>query len=172
MDYKIIYSARKTVALEVKEDLQILVRAPQRMSKKQIQAFVEQHREWIGRALERMEKKNQFRRQTQSPEQEALLRAQAKEYLPKRTEEWAEIMDLYPTGVKITGAKTRFGSCSGTNSICYSWRLMAYPKDAIDYVIVHELAHIAQKSHSARFYALVAQYLPDWKKRRNLLKTR
>ena len=105
-------------------------------------------------------------------QQEALLRAQAKEYLPKRTEEWAEIMGLYPTGVKITGAKTRFGSCSGTNSICYSWRLMAYPKDAIDYVIVHELAHIAQKNHAARFYALVAQYLPDWKKRRNLLKTR
>ena len=96
----------------------------------------------------------------------------AAEYLPKRTAEWAKVMNLYPTSVKITGAKTRFGSCSAGNGICYSWRLMAYPPQAVDYVIVHELAHIAQKNHSPRFYALVERYLPDRKEREKLLKIR
>ena len=79
-------------------------------------------------------------------------------------------MELKPAGIKITSAQKRFGSCSGKNSICYSWRLMLYPPEAIDYVVVHELAHIVHKNHSAKFYALVAKYLPDYKERENLLR--
>ena len=146
------------------------MRAPNSMKKKQIEDFVQNHEEWLKKALSSMEKKARFRRETQSPEREEELKDSARQYLPHRTEEWAKIMNLHPSAVKITGAKTRFGSCSGTNGICYSWRLMAYPKEAVDYVIVHELAHIAQKNHSRRFYALVEQYLPDWKERRALLK--
>ncbi len=102
--------------------------------------------------------------------QESELRQQAKEYLPKRTDHWADIMGVSPASVRITSAKTRFGSCSPKNRICYSWRLMAYPTEGIDYVIVHELAHVLQKNHSEKFYAVVQRYLPDWKKRRELLK--
>ena len=79
-------------------------------------------------------------------------------------------MGLVPAGIKITSARTRFGSCSGKNSICFSWRLMLYPPEAIDYVIVHELAHIRHHDHSPAFYALIEQYLPDWKVRMKLLK--
>ena len=79
-------------------------------------------------------------------------------------------MGLVPAGIKITSARTRFGSCSGKNSICFSWRLMLYPPEAIDYVIVHELAHIRHHDHSLAFYALIEQYLPDWKARMKLLK--
>ena len=79
-------------------------------------------------------------------------------------------MGLVPSGVKITSARTRFGSCSGKNGLCFSWRLMQYPPEAIDYVVVHELAHIRHHDHSPAFYALVGQYLPDWEARVKLLK--
>lgn len=79
-------------------------------------------------------------------------------------------MNLYPTGLKITSARTRFGSCSGQNSICFSWRLMDYPELAIDYVVVHELAHIVHKNHGSQFWALVERYLPDYRARRAMLR--
>ena len=79
-------------------------------------------------------------------------------------------MGLYPTQVRVTGAKTRFGSCSSQGHICFSWRLMQYPEEAIDYVVVHELAHLKHMNHSPAFHALVASVLPDHKQRRALLR--
>ena len=79
-------------------------------------------------------------------------------------------MGLAPAGLSITGARTRFGSCSAQNRISLSWRIMQYPEAAIDYVVVHELAHIKEKNHSDRFYAIVEQYLPDYLERHKLLK--
>ena len=79
-------------------------------------------------------------------------------------------MGLTPTGVRITGARRRFGSCSAKNSLCFSWRLMLYPQAAVDYVVVHELAHIAHKNHGPAFYACIAAVLPDYKARIRLLK--
>ncbi|MBR7150378.1 MAG: M48 family metallopeptidase, partial [Oscillospiraceae bacterium] len=65
---------------------------------------------------------------------------------------------------------TRFGSCSGKNALSFSWRLMQYPMEAVDYVVVHELAHIREHNHSSAFYAIVERYLPDWRERAALLK--
>lgn len=79
-------------------------------------------------------------------------------------------MDLYPKSIKITSAKTRFGSCSGDNRLCFSYLLMLYPKEAVDYVIVHELAHIKEHNHSKRFYKLIEKYMPDYKEKIKLLK--
>ena len=59
---------------------------------------------------------------------------------------------------------------SGKNSLNFSYRLMMYPKEAIDYVVVHELAHIKHHNHSADFYKLIEQYMPDYKKRIAILK--
>ena len=80
------------------------------------------------------------------------------------------IMGLTPAAVTITGARKRFGSCSASNRICYSWRLMQYPEEAVDYVVVHELAHILHKNHGKAFYACVEEVLPDWRERRRLLR--
>ena len=79
-------------------------------------------------------------------------------------------MGVTPMGVRISRAKKRFGSCSAENRISYSYRLMAYPEAVIDYVVVHELAHIRHKNHSADFYAFVARFLPDYKAREAILK--
>ena len=79
-------------------------------------------------------------------------------------------MGLKYNSVRINGAKTRFGSCSAKKNISYSYRLMAYPEEAIDYVVVHELAHLVEMNHSPRFYNVIARVLPDYKARKRLLK--
>ena len=67
--------------------------------------------------------------------------------------------------MKITSAARRWGSCSAKNSICYSFRVMRLPPALREYIVVHELAHIRVKNHSAAFYAEVGRYLPDYKQR-------
>ena len=79
-------------------------------------------------------------------------------------------MGVSPTGIKITTARKRYGSCSGKNSLCFSCFLMEYPEEAVDLVVVHELCHIREKNHGPRFYALLEHYLPDYKERKKLLK--
>ena len=79
-------------------------------------------------------------------------------------------MQLTPSAVKINSAKTRFGSCSAKNSLNFSCRVMIYPPEIIDYVIVHELAHIKHHNHSRAFYALIAEFSPDYKERILFLK--
>nr|HXK78311.1 M48 family metallopeptidase [Oscillospiraceae bacterium] len=102
--------------------------------------------------------------------EETALREAAATYLSTRTEHFATIMNVCPTGIKITSAKRRWGSCSPKNAICYSWRLMLEPPEAIDYVVVHELAHIRHKDHGEGFHRFVASVLPDWKRREKLLR--
>ncbi len=84
-----------------------------------------------------------------------LLKIEAEHYLPKRTFELATKNGLKFKTVKINTAKTRFGSCSGTNEINFSSFLMAMPSHLIDYIILHELCHTIHKNHSAKFYELL-----------------
>ena len=105
-----------------------------------------------------------------TPEQEAEIRRRAAEYIPQRVAVSAPLVGVTPTGIKITSAQKRFGSCSGRNSLCFSWRLMQYPPAAIDYVVVHELCHIRHHDHSAAFWAAVARVMPDYKQRQALLR--
>lgn len=166
-EYEILRSARRTISLEVRPDGRVLIRAPRAMPKKEIDAFAAKHADWLEGAKKRVEERSALNDMTDRRRDE--LTAAARDYLPKRTAHWAEIMGVSPAGVRITDAKTRFGSCSPKNRICYSFRLMAYPPEAVDYVIVHELAHILQKNHSPRFYAEVQKILPDWRERKKLL---
>ncbi len=170
MTYEIVRSRRRTVALEVTREGRVLVRAPLRMPQGEIERFVASHAAW----LEKAQAKVAARQAAHPPltEQEtAALRQRAREVLPGRVAHYAAIMGVTPTSVKITSARTRFGSCSGKNGICFSLYLMQYPEEAIDYVVVHELAHIRHHDHSPAFYAEVAKVLPDHKERMKLLKT-
>ena len=84
-----------------------------------------------------------------------LLRKEAKLYIPKRTMEFANHFNLNVTDIKINSAKTRWGSCTGRNSLNFSLFLMQLPYELIDYVILHELAHTVHKNHSSKFYDLL-----------------
>ena len=99
-----------------------------------------------------------------------LLRKKAKEILPAKVSYYADIMGLKYGRITITGAKTRFGSCSSKGNLSFSYLLMLYPDDAIDYVVVHELSHLLEMNHSARFYKIIESVLPDYKQRIKLLK--
>ena len=105
-----------------------------------------------------------------SREEQEALRQRARQVLPPMVKLWAQRMGVTPTGVKITAAQTRFGSCSGKDSLCFSLHLMEYPLEAAEAVVVHELAHIRHKNHGPDFYALVRRTLPDYDSRIKLLK--
>lgn len=168
MEYKVIKSGRKTVSLEISRDAEVIVRAPYGIKDKFIEEFVNSHKSWIEKHLNgRLEKAEMFK---YAEENSKALKKAAKEYIFKRAEEFAEIMNVKYSGIKITSAKTRFGSCSGKNSLCFSYILMLYPKEAVDYVIVHELAHTVEHNHSKRFYKIIEKYLPDYKQREKMLR--
>ena len=168
-DYTLIRARRRTMSLQLDRDGRAVVRAPYGVKKEFIDRFVAEHEDWLNRAREKQQNRRLAHPEPTDEERKALI-AQAKEYLPMRVDYWSSIMGLTPTGLKITSARTRFGSCSGKNSICFSWRLMQYPPEAIDYVVVHELAHIRHHDHSPAFYALIERYMPDWRERMKLLK--
>lgn len=169
MDYKRVECRGKTLSLHIDETLQVVVRAPRWVPKAEVDRFVRSHESWIQKATERQRRRN--KQEAQLTEKRITeLKALAKAELPRRTAYFAKIMGVTPTSIKITSAKKRFGSCSGQNGICYSWRLMLYPKEAVDYVVVHELAHIRQKNHSPAFYREIEKILPDYKARAKLLK--
>ena len=90
--------------------------------------------------------------------------------LAERAYELMDEMNVYPAAIKISNAKRVWGSCSSKKSINFSWRLVMADEDVIDYVIVHELAHIIEPNHSKRFWAVVESYIPDYKERRARLK--
>ncbi len=169
MDYLVKRSRRRTLCLQITEDMDVLVRAPMTLASREIERFVEKNAGWIEAQRELLRL-----RRAAHPEPDAAgmeeLRRRAREHLPARVEHFSRIMGLVPAAVKITAAKTRFGSCSGKNSICFSCRLMQYPDAAVDYVVVHELAHIVHKNHGKDFYRLVASVLPDYRERRALLR--
>ncbi len=167
--YELIRARRKTISVKITRDARIVVRAPLRLPKNDIDRFLLSHEDWIRKNIE---KQLEWKREHPEPDEkrQAELIRKAKEVLPPKIARYSKQMGLYPTGLKITSARSRFGSCSGKDSICFSWRLMEYPDEAIDYVVVHELAHIAHKDHGPGFWALVEKHMPDYKKRSALLK--
>ena len=167
-EYRLVRANRKTMSLKIANDCVPMVRAPFLMPKSKINEFVEKNSAWIKKQLDKRTSLN--RCEDMITDNEAALRQKAAEILPVKVNCFSRIMDLYPAAIKVTSAKTRYGSCNGKNSICFSWRLMAYPDEAIDYVVVHELAHIKHKNHSKCFYALIEKYMPDYKTRKTLLK--
>ena len=167
-DYSLIRSHRKTLSLEVRRDLTVLVRAPLRCPKDEIDHFVQRHEDWIVAHLEQQRQRVATHPEPTEEQRKALI-ARARTELPVKVAHYAALMGVEPTGITITSARTRFGSCSGKNRLSFTWRLMDYPEEAIDGVVVHELAHIVHKNHGKDFYALVESILPDYKQRKKLL---
>ncbi|MBR0415155.1 MAG: M48 family metallopeptidase [Clostridia bacterium] len=170
-DISVVYSNRKTLCLEVHPENGVVVRAPRRTSKKEIEAFVKAHEDWIARALQRTRQRQQ--NLPQYPESEAeirLLKAKAAQVIPPKVDYYAQLLGVTPGKVGITRAKTRYGSCSGKNNLNFSCFLMLFSERAIDYVVVHELCHIQHKNHSKAFYDMVASVMPDYKERQKELK--
>lgn len=83
---------------------------------------------------------------------------------------YSKTMGLYPAKVSIRDTRSRWGSCSSAGNISLSWRLVMAPPEVMNYVIIHELAHLRYMNHSQAFWRLVAQYCPDFKQCQNWLR--
>lgn len=169
-EYEIIYSKRKTLSLSVNADGEVIVRAPYKTGKKYIEDFVKEHEAWIEKAKTKVENKKYSLKEA-SPEEEKALRRQALKVLPYKVQYYSSLIGVTPGRITVTGARTRFGSCSGKNNLSFSFYLMRFPEEAIDYVVVHELCHILQHNHGKEFYKEIEKILPDYKEREKLLRS-
>lgn len=110
--------------------------------------------------------------ESRAPALARLMQREARLLLFPRLTHWATQLGLAPERVQLSGARSRWGSCTSQRSIRLNWRLMQAPLNLIDYVIIHELCHLAEMNHSPRFWALVAHACPHWKDCRKQLRQR
>jgi len=167
-DYELVRTARKTLALYVRRDGRLEVRAPLRTSREQIDEFVRNKRDWIEKTRRRLSAGRRIVRLTKK--EEAAYKQQAKAYLQQKCRHFSEVMGVRHGEVRISGAKTRWGSCSRKGTINFTYRLMFVPEELADYVVVHELAHLKEMNHSGRFWSVVEQVMPDYRARRKKLR--
>ena len=209
---EIIRSSRKTVALEITDGLELVVRAPNFLSMYDIEKIVKRKSKWIENTRNKMQKRTRvnhkklfetgeifylkgkklklhsiftgkneillqnnniilFKMPGKNPREIFIswYKRQARDFINQRLRQYSEVLGLYPSSVRITSAKKRWGSCSGKNSINFTYRLIMLPVKIIDYVIVHELIHIEEKNHSRRFWEKVEAIIPDYRDRRKWL---
>lgn len=95
---------------------------------------------------------------------------EAEKILLERVRHWSTQMNLFPSQVKFREQRTRWGSCSSKKIINLNWRLVVFPLDVVDYVIIHELAHLQHMDHSPRFWSLVEKYQESFKVQMKVLK--
>ena len=83
---------------------------------------------------------------------------------------WEKKMGVRHTGLKVHRMKTRWGSCNvRTGSINLNTLLACWPQECLEYIVVHELAHLHEANHSPHFHAIVERYLPEWRERKKML---
>lgn len=169
--YQVIFSRRKTIALEVGAE-GVIVRAPYFLSKAEVAQFVKEHEDWIQKAQEK--KREQIGRLSKQPpiseeELEALAK-KAKEVIPPKAIAYAKVLGVSFQRITIRNQQTRWGSCSSKGNLNFNCFLMLCPEDVVDYVVVHELCHLKEMNHSKRFWALVESVLPEYRVQRKWLR--
>lgn len=175
-DYEItlIRSRRKSLAIEITPELQVVVRAPARMPVREINAFVQEKDNWIRAHLQQMAEKKrlreQYREQALSKEELQELATQAMKLIPQKVHYYAQIIGVTYGRITIRNQRTRWGSCSGKGNLNFNCLLLLMPEEVLDYVVVHELCHRKEMNHSARFWEEVEKILPDYRQRRKWLK--
>lgn len=172
MDYQLIRSRRKSLAIEIKPDGTVLVRAPLFVSARRIENFLYDKEEWIEKTREKLVKKQEnLEKLVKYTDKELdLLRKEARPVITKLCEEYAEIMGVDYDRISIRTQKTRWGSCSSAGNLNFNVLLMLVPDEVRRYVVVHELCHLTYMDHSKDFWRLVSIYRPDYKNERKWLK--
>ena len=174
IEYQLIRSARKTVAIQINRQGEVVVRAPRRCPKSYIDAFVEEKQTWIRRKLEDVRRQEAEREQVRSREgnhafllpgtaaEEVVYRAQAADIFARKAAYYAARMGVTFNKITIRDQKTRWGSCSSNGNLNFNWRLVLAPVPVLDYVVIHELAHRREMNHSSRFWEIVGEMMPDY----------
>lgn len=169
-EYELRRTSRKSVSVQITKEAKIIVRAPFDLEEQYIEAFLEEKRAWIEKHVILMKEKyaTPFRKLTDEEKME--IRVYAENILSSRVSYYAKHMEVEYNSIKVKFQKTVFGSCSSKNNLNFNAIIVYMPTDVMDYVIVHELAHLKQMNHSAAFWKEVESILPNYKIARKWLK--
>lgn len=167
---EITYSKRKSIGIRVLEEGIVKVKAPYFTSKKSIENVLLENKDWIEAAFLRMEDEKEHHIPAFSEEEIKEYRKEARKIFLKKSEFYSKCMDVSYERIAVKDQATRWGSCSRKGNLNFNWRLILMPEEILDYVVVHELAHLKQLNHSPEFWKIVQEVLPDYKSRRKWLK--
>ena len=176
--FRVRRTNRRTMALEITPEAELLVRAPMYASSEEIQRFVRENLAWIQTHMERVRARNAAREAERaahpvhllSESEIRLLAEQALQDLPQRAAHFAPLLGVTYGRITIRNQRTRWGSCSSKGNLNFNCLLMLAPEEVRDYVVVHELCHRLEMNHSPRFWALVERILPDYRTQKKWLR--
>ena len=155
-------SKRKTLAMEIQPNVNIVVRAPMRMSERQIVKFVESHEDWIRKHRAKMELSQQETVEPLTAEEIDALANKAMEVIPERVKHYAPLVGVTYGRITIRNQKTKWGSCSSKGNLNFNCLLMLMPMEVIDSIVVHELCHRKYMNHSKDFYEEIYRVYPEY----------
>jgi predicted metal-dependent hydrolase len=208
---RLVRSRRRTLALQVDSSGRLIVRAPLRLPRTEIERFVQSRADWIRKHQQRSRTRQPLVHRYQNgerffylgneypleivsavrpaldlcdgvfrlsqsalPDAEAVFtrwyRRQAGALFAQRAEFHARRVGVRFEKLRVSSARTRWGSCSNRRTLSFTWRLVMAPPEVIDYVVVHELAHLQNHGHTHAFWQQVALWMPDWRQRADWLK--
>lgn len=161
---EIIRSRRKTIALQIKEDGQLVVRTPLRYPERDIIAFIEKNRKWIETHRAKIQQRNRELELLEpfSAQELADMALRAKSIIPERVRHYSAMLGVAYGKVTIRRQKTKWGSCNAKGDLSFNCLLMAAPPEVLDSVVVHELCHRLHMDHSKAFYAEVYRVFPEY----------
>ena len=172
IEYELVRSSRRTVSLEITDQGGVLVRAPKRLPKYEIERFIQEKSKWIDKHIAIVKARNEKLAHAQSFDEDDIKRLadEARKVIPKKVAYYADIMDVTYGRITIRNQRTLWGSCTSKGNLNFNCKLMLVPEHVMDYVIVHELCHRKEMNHSKAFWNLVGSVVPDYKACRKWLK--
>jgi predicted metal-dependent hydrolase len=163
IDYRLERSRRRTTALHVTRDGTVVAKAPRWVPGFWIERFVRKHAGWIQKTRLRLQREATQQPKAYTLEEREGLRRTAEKQIGDILPAWALKMNVQPKGFSVSFAGHRWGSCSAKGNLRFTARLARMPLELLEYVVVHELAHLREMNHSPRFWQIVAEALPDYK---------
>ena len=168
---KMIRSRRRSIALEIRPDGSLIVRVPHFLKDSAIHTFLEQKRAWIEKTSQTIKERLRFFSPQRFTEEEIKLhKEKAFSLFTERCRFYASSMGVRYRSLSLSNAKSRWGSCSPHGRLRLHWKLILAPLEILDYVVVHELAHLKELNHSRRFWAIVQESCPDYVSAKKWLK--
>lgn len=173
MAIQVTYRRTSRLSMRIAKNGDVRVSAPVGLSRKEVERFIDEHRDWIAGARERV-LDNQRRRaafynqlplRTKAEAAEALQRLKA--LVEPMVERYSGEMGVKPAGISYKAMISRWGVCNvKARTVCFSAYLLLLPEWCVEHVVAHELCHLLEPSHNARFHALMDRYFPRWKEAR------
>jgi predicted metal-dependent hydrolase len=163
-------SRAKRIRIIVHVDGKVVVIKPKRSNQQEAERFVFSKMNWIKKKIFFFKSLKLKRIIEGAPVDLAKNRESARELVTQRLAHFGQFYGVFPKKFSIRNQKTRWGSCSKKQNLNFNFRIIFLPQELADYLITHELCHLKEFNHSARFWELVALAIPDYKELRKRLK--